>query len=150
MKYSEPAYTMEKTSDFLKGFCIGRRGAVAAVHRENNKMIGYILFNQFEEAVYEMGWFFNKNYWRSGYAFEACNAVINYAFDELNVRKIFAETIDSEKSVGLMKKLGMKLEEVQKGQVKDNFGKRADMYIYSMKHFVFRGRGRRGNENHHF
>ena len=45
MKNCEPAYTIEKTTDFLKKFCIEKRGAVAAVRKENDKMIGYILFN---------------------------------------------------------------------------------------------------------
>ncbi len=132
MKYCEPAYTMEKTTDFLQKFCIGRKGAAAAVHKETNKMIGYILFNKFEDDVYEMGWFFNKNYWRRGYAFEACNAVINYAFTNLGAHKVFAETLDGVKSVGLMKKLGMKLEEIQKSQVKNLQGRWADMYIYGL------------------
>lgn len=132
MKYCEPAYTIEKTTEFLQKFCIDRKGAVAAVHKETNKMIGYILFNKFEEGVYEMGWFFNKSYWRSRYAFEACKAVINHAFDKLDVHKVFAETIDGVKSVGLMKKLGMKFEGMQRSQVKDNCGRWADMHIYGI------------------
>ena len=62
MKNCEPAYSFEKTSDFLSEFCIGKRGAIAAVHKNSNKMIGYILFHAFEENVYEIGWFFNKKY----------------------------------------------------------------------------------------
>ena len=79
-------------------------------------MIGYILFKAFEEGVYEIGWIFNKNYWRQGYAFESCKAVVEYAFNQLEAHKIFAEAIDSVKSVGLMKKLGMRLEGIQRSQ----------------------------------
>lgn len=57
MKNCEPVYTIEKTADFLQTFCIGKRGAVAAVHKETAKVIGYILFNGFDEGVYEIGWF---------------------------------------------------------------------------------------------
>mgnify|MGYP003316741196 CR=1 FL=1 len=39
MKNCESAYTIEKTTDFLKKFCIEKRGAVAAVRKENDKMI---------------------------------------------------------------------------------------------------------------
>lgn len=140
MRYCETAYTLEKTAEFLREFCIGRKGAVAAVHKATNKMIGYILFNKFEADVYEMGWFFHKSYWRNGYAFESCNAVMNYAFDKLNAHKIFAETIDGERSVGMMQKLGMKLEEVQKNQVKDPQGKWADMYVYSVSQGSYKNR----------
>ena len=132
MKHCEPAYRPEKTTDFLSTFCIEKRGAVAAVHKDSGKMIGYILFNAFEEGVYEIGWIFNKNYWRQGYAFESCKAMVEYAFNQLEAHKIFAEAIDSVKSVGLMKKLGMRLEGIQRSQTKDNDGNWADLYFYGL------------------
>ena len=132
MKYCEPAYCLEKTTNFFQKFCIEKKAAIAAVHKESSKVIGYILFKESEKKVYEMGWFFNRNYWRQGYAYEACKAVIDYAFDALNAHKIFAETIDGEKSVNLMKKLGMKLEGIQRSQVKDNSGNWADLYLYGI------------------
>ncbi len=39
MKNCEPAYTVEKTADFLRKFCIEKRDAVAAVHKDTNKVI---------------------------------------------------------------------------------------------------------------
>lgn len=132
MENCEPAYDFEKTKDFLTSFCIGRKGAVAAVHKESGKMIGYILFNEFDAGVYEMGWIFNRNYWRQGYAYESCKAVIDRAFTELNAHKIFAETIDTVKSVSLMKKLGMQFEGIQRSQARDNHGNWADLYVYGL------------------
>lgn len=132
MKNCEPAYTIEKTADFLQKFCIDKNGAVAAVHKETNKVIGYILFKEYDEEVYEIGWIYNKDYWRQGYAFESCKAVMDYAFNSMNVHKVFAEAIDGIKSVGLMKKLGMKLEGIQRSQTKDNFGNWADLYFYGI------------------
>lgn len=128
----EKAYSIEKTVSFLKDFCIGRKAAVAAVHRESGKMIGYILFNEISSGVYEIGWFFNKSYWRKGYAYESCRAVIDYAFDSLHAHKVFAETIDGIKSVSLMKKLGMRSEGIQRSQVKDNLGNWADLHLYGI------------------
>lgn len=133
MEYCEPAYTLEKTEKFMEEFCIGRNGAVAAVHKETGKVIGYILFSQLEKGVYELGWFFNKAYWRQGYAYEACNAMIDYAFDVLKADKIFAETIDLVKSVPLMEKLGMKIESIQQNQTRDNHGNWADLYCYGLQ-----------------
>lgn len=132
MKNCEPAYTIEKTADFVQKFCIEKRGAVAAIHKDTGKVIGYILFNELDESVYEMGWFFNRAFWGQGFAYESCKAVIDYAFDTMNVHKVFAETIDGMKSVNLMKKLGMKLEGVQRSQTKDNFGNWADVYFYGL------------------
>ncbi len=132
MKNCELAYDLPKTKEFLQSFCIGRNGAVAAVHKQSQKVIGYILFNEIESSIYEMGWFINRNYWRQGYAYEACKAVIDYAFCELGAHKVFAEAIDGIKSVGLMQKLGMKLEGVQRSQTKDNDGNWADLYFYGL------------------
>lgn len=113
MKYGEPPYDFEKTSDFLDTFCIQRGGAVAAVLRDSGKVIGYILFSEIQRDEYELGWFFNRQVWGQGYAFEACKAVMEDAFHSRGAQKIFAETIDGVKSVGLMRKLGMKLEDIQ-------------------------------------
>lgn len=73
-----------------------------------------------------------KNFWNQGYAYETCGAVIDYAFNELDAHKIFAETIDSVKSTGLMKKLGMQLEGIQRSHTKDNDGNWADLYFYDL------------------
>lgn len=132
MKNCELAYTIEKTADFLQKFCIEKKGAVAATHKDTAKVIGYILFNEFDEGVYEIGWFFNRTFWRQGFAYESGKAVIDYAFDTMNAHKVFAETIDGMKSVNLMKKLGMKLEGVQRSQAKDNFGNWAVVYFYGL------------------
>lgn len=132
MENCEPAYDREKTERFLHDFCIGRRGAVAAVQRDSGSVIGYILFKEMEADVREIGWIFNRNCWRQGYAYEACHAVMDYAFSELGVHKVFAEAIDPVKSVGLMKKLGMRLEGVQRSQTRDNHGRWADLYDYGL------------------
>lgn len=132
MRNCEPAYSLEKTTQFLSEFCIGKNAAVAVVHRDSGKMIGYILFHPLVEGVYEMGWFFNKDFWRRGYAYESCRALIDYAFHRLDAHKIFAETIDGVKSVGLMKKMGMQLEGIQRSHTKDNDGNWADLYLYGL------------------
>lgn len=132
MKNCEPAYDFEKTQNFLSSFCIARKGAMAAVHRETDKMIGYILFKEYEKDVYEIGWIFNQGFWRQGYAYESCSAVIAHAFQELKVHKIFAEAIDARKSVPLMKKLGMQPEGVQRSQTRDDQGNWVDLHIYGL------------------
>jgi len=132
MKNCEPAYDIAKTEDFLRNFCIERGGALAAELKENGKVVGYILFKEYEKDVYEAGWIFNRGYWRRGLAFEAMKAVFSYAFERLNAHKVFAEAIDPVKSVGLMEKLGMKREGIQRSQTRDNDGNWADMYFYGL------------------
>lgn len=132
MKYCELAYSYEQAQKFLQDFCIAQKGAFAVVHKDKQKVIGYILFKAWETSVYELGWIFNKSFWRQGYAYEACSSIIAYAFEKMNVSKVVAETIDTQKSIGLMKKLGMKLAEIQKDATKDTFGNPTDMYVYEI------------------
>ena len=132
MAYSEPTYTRERTAEFLRQFCVEKKGAVAAVLKATGRVIGYILFHELDEGVYEMGWFFNRTCWGKGYALEACKAVVYHAFNQQNAHKIFAETIDGGRSVGLMKKLGMKPEGIRRSQVKDRSGTWADLYLYGL------------------
>ena len=132
MAYSEPTYTRERTAEFLRQFCVEKKGAVAAVLKATGRVIGYILFHELDEGVYEMGWFLNRTCWGKGYALEACKAVVDHAFNQQNAHKIFAETIDGGRSVGLMKKLGMKPEGIRRSQVKDRSGTWADLYLYGL------------------
>ena len=131
MRFCEPPYDFAKTDAFLRDFCIKRQGALAAVEKTSVKVIGYILFNSCGDGEFEAGWFLNRNFWRRGYAFEAMSGVFERAFSD-GAARIFAETIDPVKSVGLMKKLGMKLCEVQKDAAKDLDGNACDMYVYEI------------------
>ena len=130
MKNCEPAYGFEKAEKFLEEFCIAKQGAFAAALKNSDKVIGYLLFNSWGNDIYEMGWIFNKNYWRQGYAYEACSELMAYGFREMNVHKVVAEAIDTEKSVRLMEKLGMKREGIQRSQTKDCSGNWADLHLY--------------------
>ena len=131
MAYSEPTYTRERTAEFLRQFCDEKK-TLALEEKATGRVIGYILFHELDEGVYEMGWFFNRTCWGNGYALEACKAVVDHAFNQQNAHKIFAETIDGGRSVGLMKKLGMKPEGIQRSQVKDRSGTWADLYLYGL------------------
>ncbi|MGN1001136.1 MAG: GNAT family N-acetyltransferase [Oscillospiraceae bacterium] len=133
MKFLEPAYSPEKCAKFLHDFCIGQNGAFAAAHKESGRLIGYLLFKPWGEPdVYEMGWIFHRAFWRQGFAFETCSRLIHHAFAEMDVQKIFAETIDPVKSVGLMEKLGMRLEGVQRRQTRNDRGDLTDLYLYGI------------------
>lgn len=94
--------------------------------------MGYILFKEMEPGVYEMGWILHGKFWRQGYAFESCSAVMDHAFRDLKAHKIMAEAIDAVKSVGLMEKLGMTREGAQRSHTRDNEGNWADLYLYDL------------------
>ena len=56
MENTEAPYDKDKTRAFLNGFCIKMKRALAVVHKEDDKVIGYLLFSDsLEEDVYELG-----------------------------------------------------------------------------------------------
>lgn len=65
----------------------------------------------------ELGWIIGKEYWGNGYVLEAAKEIINFAKNELNIKKFIAHC-DSENvaSYRVMEKLGMKLESKTKGR----------------------------------
>ena len=132
MTFVEPPYTHQQTEAFLRDFCIGRQGALAAALRETGQVIGYLLFKPLDEGVWELGWIFHRAFWRQGYAYEACAALTRHAFEALHAHKLTAETVDPVKSAGLMKKLGMHLEGVQRLHTRDNEGQWRDLYVYGL------------------
>jgi len=65
------------------------------------------------------GSWINKKYWRKGYITEAKIAVNDFAFNKLKLRKLNSEVYkDNKASNAAQKKIGYKLEGVEKKQVK--------------------------------
>ncbi len=56
----------------------------------------------------EVGYWIGKDYWNKGYATEAATAVVNYAFDELKLQRIYAHCFSRNPSSGkVLLKIGM-------------------------------------------
>lgn len=72
-----------------------------------DELIGCCGLRPLKEKEYEIGFHLRPKFWRQGYAEEASNAVIDYAFTVLRVEKLFAghnpKNIASQK---LLTKLG--------------------------------------------
>ena len=55
----------------------------------------------------ELAFAFGKAYWGQGYAFEACRALVDYAFNELKVPRLVGGAMrTNDRSVRLQKRLG--------------------------------------------
>lgn len=133
MEQTEPAYTKEKTRAFLMDFCVAKKLALAVCLKDGGKVVGYLLCSdRLEKDVYELGWIFNRLYWRQGLAYEAVSDLIKHLFLHAEAHKVFAEAIDEVKSVPLMKKLGMRKEGIQIKQARDNAGTWRDMHLYGL------------------
>ena len=56
-----------------------------------------------------LGWIINKAYRNHGYASEAASAVLDYAFEVIEIDKVYAQCdINNTASFGVMRKIGMK------------------------------------------
>ena len=134
MYYCENPYSYARSKEMLDYFLKNTVG-YAVTLAGSGKVIGHLLFHQLpseEAGIYEMGWFFHRSIWRQGYAYEACQALMEYGFRTLRVHKICAETIDPVRSVSLMEKLGMQREGVFRAHAKDPRGSWADVYWYGI------------------
>lgn len=84
----------------------------AVVLKSENKLIGKLYFhdqNQFD--TYELGYTFNAGFQGKGYAKESSLALMDYAFSQMNVRRIIAYCdTKNERSWHLLERLGMRRE----------------------------------------
>ncbi len=63
----------------------------------------------------KIGYVIGYKYTKKGYAKEACQKIINFAFDNLNFHRIQADiTMENIPSINLAKSLGMQLEGIKK------------------------------------
>ncbi len=107
---------------------------IAVVTRADNKLIGScsIHITNLQNREGSIGYCYNKQYWRSGYASEAAKAIIKFGFEDLNLHRIFA-TCDPNNigSSKVLEKIGMKRE----GHLRENMwqkGKWRDSFVYSI------------------
>lgn len=93
----------------------------------NNETIGLVSLDKHHDGFStEASYQFMPQYWGYGYAEEVITRIIDYAFNELMIKKIVAETQSANKaSCKLLRKIGMSLE-----QVVSRFG--AEQYIFSI------------------
>lgn len=55
-----------------------------------NELVGCCGLRPYNESKYEIGFHLRPKFWRQGYAVEAANAVIDYAFNVLRAEGLFA------------------------------------------------------------
>ena len=129
------SYEEAEAREFLRTFCVERTppGAYAAALREGGKVIGYLLCNQIDvPGVYELGWVFHRAYWRQGYAEEAVRALTAWLFREEDAFRLVAETVDTDRCVPFLEKLGWRREGVFRQHSLGNDGRRRDLYWYGL------------------
>ena len=96
MKYIEPVFNMEKTTDFIKnaGLC-GPPLVYAVEILETERVIGHLIFHSYEKSDYEIGWVINRNYWGMGIADELTKAIVEYS-KEADIESLVIECDENQ------------------------------------------------------
>ncbi|MGM8885589.1 GNAT family N-acetyltransferase [Psychrobacter sp. 1U2] len=115
-----PKVLSKHTSDIIANKCqqlIEDNGwgfwAVSLKEDADDNFIGMVGLNQVHQDMpfapnVEIGWRLHKDYWRNGYALEAAQAALKFAFEVLQLKEVVAFTAVSNKpSQRLMQRLGM-------------------------------------------
>ncbi|APJ04993.1 GNAT family N-acetyltransferase [Silvanigrella aquatica] len=108
---------------------------ITVLHNGKEKLIGTVgLFKRLKafQKTYELGYVLNELWWGKGYAYEACNLIINYGFKNFDIHRIEAHcVVENKGSMKVMEKLGMQRE----GIIRQNYIKNEiiyDLYLYSL------------------
>lgn len=108
---------MPHKEDDLKTFIFKIIGVASfAVLLKDGTFIGDVSITSIKpNETGEIAYYFNPSYWKNGYAYEACNAVINYAFGILKLKYITAQIDEANtNSRKLVERLGFELKAIQK------------------------------------
>ena len=81
MKFIEPPFSWKKTVNFLNSVALIDPPLIYAVEDFSQKFIGYVIFHEYDNDSFELGWILNKRYWGKGYANELTKAFINRSLE---------------------------------------------------------------------
>jgi len=107
------------------------------IKKEDNVCIGQISVQEKDNnpiEIRDIGWFINPKEQRKGYAFETASNVINYMFNEVDIKAIeTSSAMCNPASFGLMEKLGFKKRSEETHKQKYTFvEKLVDCYSYGI------------------
>ena len=131
--YPFPKQAAERWVDYLMNSFANKTSYEFAVYIKPNIYIGNVgLMNiSPKHMTAELGYFIDPNYWGKGYATEACAKIIELAFEQLALNRIYAKTLTSNtSSIKVLDKNGFSFE----GMFKNEFRKE-DVY-YDINHYA--------------
>ncbi|WP_143318952.1 GNAT family N-acetyltransferase [Clostridium sp. HBUAS56010] len=113
--------TMKETENSLK-WRISTDEMIAVELKSINKMIGNVYLGKSDFNSLEIGFVFNEQYWKKGYAQESCEKLIELEFQK-GIHRIYANCDPiNQNSWGLLERMGF----VREGHLKKNVYFRKD------------------------
>lgn len=106
---------------------------LAIVHKEEQVVIGAICIGLDTKCDHgELAYWIGKTYKNNGYCTEAAQGIVKYAFEEMNLYRVYARYLGKNPASGrVMEKLGMKYEGLLRQHVK-KWGAYEDLIYYGM------------------
>ncbi len=110
----------------------------AIIHLEQNILIGAIgLELDLPNQSAKLGYWIGKPYWNQGFATEAANSILEYAFGELGLSRVQARHMKKNPASGrVMQKIGMTYEGTLRQSI-FRFGNFQDTALYSILRHEF-------------
>ncbi len=111
-----PIDSIEKSEEYIKEirnqYKKNNIGRFAVVLKTTNELIGLVGLKFIDKIennhsdIYDLGFRFNEKFWNNGYGFESAKIWIEYGFEVLKIKKIYASAqVDTIASNTLLKKL---------------------------------------------
>jgi ribosomal-protein-alanine N-acetyltransferase len=109
--------TLEDSQNFL-GRAMGKQSVdprtdydLGVALKSEDRLIGGCRVNKTSKIEAHLGYILNRRYWGEGYANEAARSMVEFAFSELGVHRIYADVHpDNAGSIRVLEKVGMTLE----------------------------------------
>lgn len=139
----EPHRTIYETSAviniFIESKNRGEPGVFAIVDRKLNKMIGTIeLYNYKPNFKAELGYALNPAYWGKGIIVEAANCLLEWGFNDLNLKRIeVAAFLENHQSQRVCEKLGFQKEGIARNAYLRYDGIVCDKVMYGMTDYDY-------------
>jgi RimJ/RimL family protein N-acetyltransferase len=118
--------TRQYVADHLVVWQEDELGRLAVVRKEDGQFLGQVhldcyvnIFNRWQaepNPIYnplevELAFAFGQRFWGKSYAFEACQAMIGYAFGTLKLRRLVGGAMrENVRSIALQRRLGYRIE----------------------------------------
>jgi len=100
--------------------------------KSEDSLIGVCRVCKASEIEAHLGYIFNRRYWGEGYATEAARTMVEFAFSELGLHRIYADVHpDNAGSIRVLEKVGMTLEGRRREYMMIH-GEYADHLLYSI------------------
>ena len=130
---SGPHQSLDETEKYVAANCAEPYSPTWAItFPDDDTAAGWVVLLPRRDGLREIGYILHPDHWGEGIAREAVSRVIGHGFNDLTLRKIYADVDpDNAASVGLLKRLGFRQEGYLREEWETHIGVR-DSLIFGL------------------